>query len=105
VPRTYRSQVAFLGNVCQPPVDDESIAHRRLRLLTKVGRRWDLRVWGPQSPLFDRHEGAVPFRTVRWPAYNEECVKVCRGADVVLGMNTVDDVRLYFSNRTFLTLA
>src|SRR5690606_11396281 len=37
VPRTYRSQVAFLGNVCQPPVDDESIAHRRLRLLTKVG--------------------------------------------------------------------
>ena len=42
---------------------------------------------------------------MRWPAYNDECAKVCRGAAVVLGINTVDTVRRYFSNRTFLTLA
>lgn len=101
----HRSEVAFLGNVFQPPVADERIALRRLRLLTAVGTRFDLRVWGPQSPDFDRHAGPLPFRVVRWPAYNEECVKVCRGAAVVLGINTVDTVPRYFSNRTFLTLA
>lgn len=104
-PKRYRSQVAFLGNVFQPPVDDESMALRRLRLLSAVGERFDLTVWGPQSPRFDTHPGALPFRTVRWPAYNEECVKICRAADIVLGINTVDTVRRYFSNRTYLTLA
>lgn len=102
---SHRSEVAFLGNVFQPPVADERIALRRLRLLTAVGTRFDLRVWGPQSPDFDRHAGALPFRVVRWPAYNDECAKVCRGAAVVLGINTVDTVPRYFSNRTFLTLA
>jgi hypothetical protein len=101
----YRSEVAFLGNVFQPPVLDESLALRRLRLLSRIGERFDLSVWGPQSPAFDRYDGSLPFRTIRWPAYNEECVKVCRAAAVVLGINTVDTVRLYFSNRTFLTLA
>lgn len=105
----HRSEVAFLGNVFQPPVADEAIALRRLRLLSKVGARFDLRVWGPQSPDFDRfvdHSAEpLPFRVVRWPAYNDECAKVCRGAAVVLGINTVDTVYRYFSNRTFLTLA
>jgi len=101
----YRSDVAFLGNVFQPPVPDETLALRRLRLLSRVGERFDLRVWGPQSPDFDRHGDPLPFRTVRWPAYNEECAKVCRASAVVLGVNTVDNVRRYFSNRTFLTLA
>jgi len=101
----YRSDVAFLGNVFQPPVADETLALRRLRLLSRIGERFDLRVWGPQSPDFDRHGDPLPFRTVRWPAYNAECVKVCRASGVVLGINTVDDVRLYFSNRTFHTLA
>lgn len=104
VPR-YRSDVAFLGNIFQPPVPDPLLAQRRLRLLTAVGERFDLRVWGPQSPDFDRHSQPMPFRTVRWPAYNEECVKVCRAADVVLGINTTNRVHRYFSNRTFVTLA
>jgi hypothetical protein len=101
----HRSEVAFLGNVFQPPVADERIALRRLRLLSAIGARFDLRVWGPQSPDLDRWSGPVPFRVVRWPAYNDECAKVCRGAAVVLGINTVDTVSRYFSNRTFLTLA
>lgn len=102
---SHRSAVAFLGNVFQPPVADDAIALRRLRLLSKVGARFDLRVWGPQSPDLDRHGEPLPFRVVRWPAYNDECVRVCRGAAVVLGINTVDGVQRYFSNRTFLTLA
>lgn len=101
----YRSEVAFLGNVFQPPVPDPVLAHRRLHLLSAVGERYDLRVWGPQSPDFDRQPKPLPFRTVRWPAYNEECVKVCRAASVVLGINTTNRVHRYFSNRTFVTLA
>jgi hypothetical protein len=103
--RLYASTVAFVGNVFQPPVADAAIASRRLRLLSKVGERFGLKIWGPQAPEIDRLPRPLPFRVMRWPAYNEECVKVCRSSDVVLGMNTVDSVELYFSNRTFLTLA
>lgn len=105
VAERYRSEVAFLGNVFQPPVPNSRLALRRLRLLTAIGERFDLRVWGPQSPDCDRHPQPMPFRMVRWPAYNEECVKVCRAADVVLGINTTNRVLRYFSNRTFVTLA
>jgi hypothetical protein len=103
--RLYASPVAFVGNVFQPPVADEAIATRRLRLLSRVGERFGLKVWGPQASAIDELPRPLPFRVMRWPAYNEECVKVCRSSDVVLGMNTVDSVELYFSNRTFLTLA
>lgn len=103
--RLYASPVAFVGNVFQPPVADEAIASRRLRLLTQVGERFGLKVWGPQASAIDQLPRPLPFRVMRWPAYDEECVKVCRSADVVLGMNAVDSVELYFSNRTFLTLA
>jgi spore maturation protein CgeB len=101
----YASQVAFLGNIFQPPVPDQRIALRRLRLLSRIGERYTLKLWGPQSPDFDRYTGPLPFRVLRWPAYNDECVRVCRSADIVLGMNTVDSVDCYFSDRTFMTLA
>ena len=42
---------------------------------------------------------------MRWPAYNAELVNVCQASAIVLGINTVNTVELYFSNRTFLTLA
>ena len=42
---------------------------------------------------------------MRWPAYNAELVNVCQASAIVLGINTINTVELYFSNRTFLTLA
>jgi Glycosyl transferases group 1 len=101
--RLFGSEVAFVGNVYQPPEGTPN-AGRRLRLLTRVAERYDLKVWGLQSKSFDARE-PPPFRVVRWPAYNADCVRVCRASNLVLGMNTVDNVELYFSNRTFLTLA
>lgn len=103
---TYASEVAFVGNVLHPPVADPSLALRRLRLLRKVAVRHRLKVWGPQGdPRTARRWRGVPAPLVPWPAYNEELVKICRSAEVVLGMNTIESVERYFSNRTFLTLA
>lgn len=104
--RTYASDIAFVGSVFQPPVADDRLALRRWRLLDRLGRRFHVKVWGPQNrPARTR---ALPFPAVsmiRWPAYNEELVKVCASAAIVLGVNTVNNVHQYFSNRTFLTLA
>lgn len=103
---TYASEVAFVGNVLHPPVADRRLALRRLHLLRKVAARHRLKVWGPQG---DRRIGrlwrGVPAPILPWPAYNEELVRICRSADVVLGVNTIETVERYFSNRTFLTLA
>jgi hypothetical protein len=101
----YGSRVAFVGNIFHPPVDDESLALRRFRLLSRVCERFDLKVWGPQGDptTGERWGGRCPV--IPWPAYHEEFVKICRASDVVLGVNTINTVERYFSNRTFLTLA
>lgn len=102
----YASDVAFVGNVLHPPVADRSLAERRLRLLRRIAAAHDLVVWGPQGdPTTRRRWRRVPVRLIEWPAYNSELVKICHAADVVLGLNTINSVELYFSNRTFLTLA
>jgi len=103
---TYGSEVAFVGNVLHPPVRDASLARRRLRLLRRVAARYRLKVWGPQGhTLTARAWRSVRAPLIPWPAYNEEFVKVCQASAVVLGINTINTVERYFSNRTFLTLA
>lgn len=99
--RAYASEVAFIGGIFQPPVRNPQLAQRRLKLLTRLGERFDLRVWGPQA----RVPRKTNFRVTRWLAYHDEVVKICGAAAIVLGINTVNTVALYFSNRTFLTLA
>jgi hypothetical protein len=104
--RVYGSDVAFAGSVLHPPVRDRRLAGHRRRLLARLSRRHSVTVWGPQRrPGGPRALGIPRCRVVRWPAYHEELVRVCRAAGVVLGINTVNSVELYFSNRTFLTLA
>ncbi len=101
----YGSQIAFIGNVFHPPVADETIALHRYRLLTKVCSRFELKVWGGQGDPDTRQRWQNPCPIIEWPAYHEELVKICTSTAIVLGTNTVNDVELYFSNRTFLTLA
>src|SRR5581483_1118785 len=104
--RTYASQVAFIGNLLQPPVADERLALRRFRLLEAVCRRFGLKIWGVQGDTRARARWPHPqCPLIEWPAFHEEVVKICQAADVVLGINTVNTVYRYFSNRTFLTLA
>lgn len=104
--RTYGSQVTFVGNIFHPPVADERLALHRYRLLRRVCERFALKIWGPQGDLqTDLRWDASWCPIIRWPAYHEELVKICRASDLVLGLNTINSVELYFSNRTFLTLA
>lgn len=103
---TYASQVAFVGNIFQPPVADKNIAMRRQSLLKKVNDKYQLKIWGVQGdPLARKKWGPSRCPVIEWPAYNEELVKVCRASDIILGINTVNTIELYFSNRTFITLA
>jgi hypothetical protein len=102
----YGSDVAFVGSVLHPPVRDRRLAGHRVRLLSLLSRRHRVSVWGPQRrPGSARALGIPRCRLLRWPAYHEELVRICRASAVVLGINTVNSIELYFSNRTFLTLA
>jgi hypothetical protein len=96
----YRSEVAFVGNVRHAPTD---VPAERERLLHAVHRRFDLRIWGPQGLPPDAR--TKPLEITEWPAYNRELVRICSAASIVLGINEVNTVERYFSNRTFLTLA
>lgn len=101
VRRAYGSPVAFVGSIFQPPVRDQRIAGRRLEFLNRIGVRYPLRVWGPQARLVP----SPTFRLTRWLTYHDQFVQVCRSSAIMLGINTLNSVELYFSNRTFLTLA
>lgn len=96
----YRSEVVFVGNIRHTRGDTPS---PRERLLQAVHRHFDLRIWGPQGLPADAR--TARFTITPWPAYNQELVRICNAADIVLGTNEVNSVELYFSNRTFLTLA
>jgi len=101
----YGSQVAFVGNLYHPPVPDERLALHRHRLLRQVCTRFDLKIWGVQGDPTTRERWDDQCPLIEWPAYHEELVKICRASDIILGLNTINTVELYFSNRTFLTLA
>lgn len=104
VPDVYRSQVAFVGNIYYPAETKDGTFERH-RLLKRVQERFQLKVWGPQGGPQARLKWGANYPAIEWPAYNEQLVQICRGADVVLGINRRNDIELYFSNRTFLTLA
>ncbi len=101
----YASPLAFVGNLLHPPVPDEALACRRLRLLARLAERFGLKIWGPQGDPETRARWGERCPIVPWPAYHEELVKICRASEVVLGINTVNSIDRYFSNRTYLTLA
>jgi hypothetical protein len=102
--RIYRSEVAFVGSIYY--YDDRGeVVTKRERFLKRVSERFGLKIWGPQGVRNARERWGAGYPAVEWPAYNAELVRVCRGADIVLGTNTTNSVECYFSNRTFITLA
>ncbi len=103
-PGTYRAEVAFVGNIYHP-AKDPVIARERHRLLKRIQGRFDLKVWGAQGDRRARQKWGPRYPVVAWPAHHEELVRICRSTGVMLGINLFNNVELYFSNRTFLTLA
>ncbi len=101
----FGSDVAFVGGINQPPVKNRVLADRRMRLFAQVAREFDFNVWGPQRPAVIRRAPSLGINLRRWPAYNADVVRICRASKIVLGVNTINTVWQYFSNRTFLTLA
>lgn len=102
--RIYRSEVAFVGSIYY--YDEHGrIVTRREKFLKEVSQRFGLKIWGPQGVRDAKERWGADYPAVEWPAYNGELVKVCEGADIVLGTNTTNTVERYFSNRTFITLA
>jgi len=104
VPPLYQSEIAFIGNLYYPS-RDEDLALERQRLLKKIQTRHSLIVWGPQGDRHARQKWGANYPVIEWPAYHEELIKICNGAKIVLGINRINTVERYFSNRTFLTLA
>ncbi len=102
--RIYRSEVAFVGSIYYYD-DSGEVVTKRASFLKRVSERFGLKIWGPQGVRNARERWGAGYPAVEWPAYNAELVRVCAGADIVLGTNTTNSVELYFSNRTFITLA
>lgn len=102
--RIYRSDVAFVGSIYYYD-DNGHIVTERERFLKKINEIYELKIWGPQGVKDARKRWGRSYPAVEWPAYNEELVNVCGGAKIILGVNTINSVELYFSNRTFITLA
>jgi hypothetical protein len=102
--RLFGSEVAFVGSVYHPASKRRDF-HAREHLLRKVGAKHALKIWGPQrySGIYDRV--ASQLTIIPWPAYNRDLVRICRSTKIVLGINFINSLELYFSNRTFLTLA
>jgi spore maturation protein CgeB len=100
----YRSDVAFAGNLYHPAYR-ESDAHYRPALLRAVQETFQLKVWGAQGMPGARARWGEPYPVIEWPTYGGELVKVCRASKIMLGVNLINRVDRYFSNRTFLTLA
>lgn len=101
----YQSQVAFVGNLLHPPVADETLALRRFTLLERVSEQFELKIWGVQGNPASRARWGSRSPLIEWHAHHVELVKICRAAGIVLGLNTINTIPLYFSNRVFLTLA
>ena len=104
VPDVYRSEVAFAGNIYYPS-SHSRLANDRHDLLRQIQRKYELKVWGPQGDPRASEKWGESYPAIEWPAYHEELVNICRGAAIVVGTNRINDIELYFSNRTFLTLA
>jgi hypothetical protein len=101
--RLFGSQVAFIGSVYH----GSGLQHvqRRARLFRRLGRDYLLTVWGRQQYPATALTADKRCRVVEWPAYNSDVVRICQSSDIVLGINLINSIELYFSNRTFLTLA
>ncbi len=88
-PAVYHSEVAFIGKPNTP---------ERVAFLRQVAQTFDLKIWGSGWSKLGLQSHAAHV-------YAPEYRKICAGAKIVLGWNVDSGLELYFSNRTWYTLA
>lgn len=92
--RSARRDLLFIGG---PGLDGE-----RGRFLDGIGRHFDLEVRGRKWEPYRRD---FPNLRIGGPVRPASYRRLCASSKIVLGLNQLNDEPLYFSNRTFLTLA
>lgn len=93
-PMRKRCDVAFIGASGKNSFRGEVLAAVSERFSTEIfGARWE--GWKDRSPRL-KINGPIKPRGYR---------RVCATSRIVIGLNEVNDDELYFSNRTWLTLA
>jgi spore maturation protein CgeB len=75
---------------------------RRVEFLSRIAAHFDLEVYGRN---WSQWVGLYPNLRVRGPVRPRGFRRLCATSRIVLGLNQVNRDTLYFSNRTFLTLA
>jgi len=75
---------------------------QRARFLAEVARAFSLEVYGKG---WEKWERRYPDLCVRGPVKTSRYRKLCASSRIVLGLNQVNYDPLYFSNRTFFSLA
>ena len=76
----------------------------RAEFLNRISAHYRTEIFGPIEPWaewVERHPELRVRDPIKAPGYRA----VCASSQIVLGMNQVNEDPLYFSNRTFLTLA
>ncbi len=93
-PRSPKRDVVFVGG---PGPNG-----RRATFLAGIAEHFDLEVFGVG---WDEWRDRYPRLQIRGPVKAPGFRKLCATSSIVLGLNQINDDPLYFSNRTFLTLA
>ena len=94
VGRAAQREVAFIGG--------PGPRGRRVRFLAEVSRQFDTEIFGRGWEPF---AGDCPRLRLRRAVGNRGFARICASSKIVLGLNSISHERLYFSNRTWLTLA
>lgn len=92
-PRGERWDVAYIGGPGR--------RGQRARLLAQIGLRFDTRVFGRG---WQHYHDRPPQLHVGGVVFPRKYRRVCANARIVLGLNEVNQVPYYSSNRVFLTL-
>ena len=87
--RAFEGDTAFIG---------KASGEERVQLVREVAARFNLKLYGVG---WKEATGLAPTRTHVYPKQYRE---ICASSRIVLGVDLRDDVYLYFSNRTWLTL-
>jgi len=95
-PKKPVRDIAFIGG--------PGASGQRARLISKISERFDTEVFGVRR-AWEHWADLYGNVRVRGPLRNSGYRRVCATSRIVLGLNEVNDLPLYFSNRTFLTLA
>ncbi|MDF1664114.1 MAG: glycosyltransferase [Planctomycetota bacterium] len=90
----FKSEVAFIGS---PGPKGSKGQKDRVELMKRLAAEFDLKVYG-------RGWQEHGIEVARESVYPEQYRIICASSKVMIGLDSQDDVDLYFSNRTWITM-